>query len=277
MPELPEVETVVRTLRPRLLGRRFGPVDVRRASAIGLPDPVRFAAGLPGERVEAVSRRGKYILIDLASGKQLVVHLRMTGQLAFRPVGSRPEPHARVVIGLDGDDTLHFIDQRTFGKLYLLPDRDPMPLNGLASLGPEPLADDYTASDLYRALGRTRRIVKTALLDQTLVAGIGNIYADEALFRAGIHPERPAHTLAAAECERLHQALRQVLTAAIANRGTTFAHFRNAAGEAGGNQAHLAVYGREGEPCPSCGQSLVRRVLAGRSAHFCMTCQPLIG
>jgi formamidopyrimidine-DNA glycosylase len=276
MPELPEVETMVRTLRPRLLGRTFGPARILRASAVGAPAAAAFAAGLAGQTVSAVWRRGKYILIDLQAGGRLVVHLRMTGQLVFRPGRSRPGGHTRAVLPLDGDEALHFIDQRTFGKLYLLPDQEPGPVAGLAALGPEPLDEAFTVPTFAAALARTGRPIKTALLDQALVAGIGNIYADEALFLAAIHPATPARDLDEAAVRRLHGAVREALTEGIRNRGTTFAHFRNAEGEPGGNQAHLAVYGREGEPCPRCGHPLRRLVLGGRSAHFCEPCQPLI-
>jgi formamidopyrimidine-DNA glycosylase len=276
MPELPEVEMVVRTLRPHLVGRTLGPAQIHRASAIGWPEPAAFAAGLAGRTVSAVARRGKYILIDFQDGGRLVAHLRMTGQFAFQPVRARPTAHTRVVIPLDGGESLHFVDQRTFGKLYLLPDQTPGPVAGLATLGPEPLDDQFTPAALAAALARTARPVKTALLDQTLVAGVGNIYADEALFLAGIHPATPARALDAASVARLHGAVREALSLGIAHRGTTFAHFRNAEGETGGHQAHLAVYGREGEPCSRCGHHVQRRVLSGRSAHFCVYCQPLI-
>jgi formamidopyrimidine-DNA glycosylase len=273
MPELPEVETMVRTLRPHLVGRTFGAARILRESAVGWPAPAAFAAGLSGRTVDAIHRRGKYILIDLMGGGRLVVHLRMTGQLAFRPLRARPAAHTRIVIPLDGGEALHFVDQRTFGRLYLLPDADPGPIAGLAALGPEPLDPAFTPEGLAAALARTARPIKTALLDQTLVAGIGNIYADEALFLAGIHPLTPARDLDRERTAALHDAIRQALSQGIANRGTTFAHFRNAEGESGGNQGHLAVYGREGEPCPRCGGRLLRLVLSGRSAHFCAHCQ----
>jgi formamidopyrimidine-DNA glycosylase len=277
MPELPEVETMVLTLRPRLVGRTFGAARVLRDSVVGWPAPAAFAAALQGRTVLRLDRRGKYILIDLDDGSRLVVHLRMTGQLAFRPARSRPTAHTRLVLPLDSDEALHFIDQRTFGKVYVLPDQDPAPIKGLAALGPEPLGPGFTPALLGKALARTARPIKTALLDQALVAGIGNIYADEALFVAGVHPTTPARQVPAAAVKRLHGAIRTVLAQGIVHRGTTFAHFRNAEGEPGGHQGHLAVYGREGEPCRRCDNPLQRLVLSGRSAHFCVHCQPPIG
>ena len=276
MPELPEVETMVRTLRPHVEGRTFGRPTVLRDSAIGLPEPSDFCRQLTGQRAVTVSRRGKYILISLAAGGLLIVHLRMTGQIAFVAPDTAPTPHTRVVIPLDNGQALHYIDQRTFGKLYVLPDSDVSRLEGLATLGPEPLAAAFTAAGFRQALGRTSRPIKSTLLDQTVVAGIGNIYADEALFRAAIHPATPARALRPAQTRRLQEAIRQVLSDGIAHRGTTFRHFRNAEGEQGGHQAHLAVYGRSGEPCPTCGESLQRLVLSGRSSHFCPHCQPEI-
>ncbi|MBC7542594.1 MAG: bifunctional DNA-formamidopyrimidine glycosylase/DNA-(apurinic or apyrimidinic site) lyase [Candidatus Sericytochromatia bacterium] len=282
MPELPEVETMVRTLRPHLAGRTFGVPRIIRDSAIGSPEPHAFCLGLAGQTVTGVGRRGKYILVDLALGGRLVVHLRMTGQVAFRPLAAPPTPHTRVIIPLSPvaggeSESLHFIDQRTFGKLYLLPDQGAGPITGLATLGPEPLDAAFTAKVLQRALATTSRPIKTALLDQTLVAGVGNIYADEALFRSAIHPATPAKALRPGQIKRLYAAIVQVLNEGILHRGTTFMHFRNAEGESGGHQVHLAVYGRTGQPCGTCGATLQRLVLSGRSSHFCHHCQPQIG
>jgi len=235
------------------------------------------AAGsrLVGRRIVGVRRRGKYLLFDLDDGAHLLVHLRMTGRLV---VAGRDDPPLRfehLALLLDDGRDLRFCDQRKFGRvLHLLP-ADARALD--RRIGPEPLAPAFTAARLAAALRRRRGKLKAALLDQGLVAGLGNIYVDEALFRARLHPERRPDSLHPDEVARLHRAIRAVLREGIANRGTTFASFRDGYGAAGDNQANLRVYGRgrRGEPCPRCGRPLSVAVVAGRSSHFCGHCQPL--
>ena len=274
MPELPEVETVVRGLRPRLVGRRirrlrlYQPLVVKSSHG-------RFRRALAGARIAGVSRRGKYILLELrpANGRGRcfwVVHLGMTGQLyACRPAAPLLK-HTHVVAGLSSGDELRFRDPRRFGKMLLLAQRD-LP-DYFALLGPEPLRLSF---DRFRQLFAGRKApVKNLLLNQHRLRGLGNIYSSEALFVARIHPARPAGALRAAELKRLFRALRQVLREAIAGQGTTVSDYRTGEGLPGGYQNSLRVYDREGEPCPRCRTRVERLVLAGRSAHFCPRCQP---
>ncbi len=268
MPELPEVETVVRGLRDRLCGRTITRVEIHWPRTIAAPSPEEFAAGLAGQRICDVERRGKFIVVRLERG-DLLVHLRMTGQLLWRPTGETACcGHLRVALHLDGERLL-FNDARKFGRMYWVPEASAF----LAGLGPEPLDDSLTADALAARL-RTRRVpIKALLLDQRFLAGVGNIYADETLHAARIAPQRPANTLALAEVRALHAALRSVLRCAIENRGTTLSDYRDVQGQQGQHQEALQAYGREGQPCPRCGCAIERTRLRGRSSYHCPRCQ----
>jgi formamidopyrimidine-DNA glycosylase len=275
MPELPEVETIVRDLRPKLVGRTI--TGVRHCDwpkTVAPLDPAYFCAALGGETVLDVTRRAKYILLHLSSGRVLAIHLRMTGALTYDPVPHPAGKATRLIFTLDDDGELHFTDARKFGKVRLLtPDEVPAFLD---SLGPEPLPDDFTLARFRALLAGRRAQLKPLLLNQRVLAGLGNIYADEALFLARIHPLRVAASLTEDESERLYHAVRQVLTQGIANRGTTISDYRDGSGDKGRNQEALNAYGQRDQPCPRCGTPIVRLVVGGRGTHICPHCQQLV-
>lgn len=263
MPELPEVETYARGLRP-LIGRTFQGARVFWPRSVPT-GPDLLDARIRGQSIQDVTRRGKYIVFTLTDD-YLLVHLKMTGELRVAPAGDPPDPHARIVFDLDGGDELRFHDPRKFGRVYLVATASEV----TGALGPEPLADDFTPDSLAARLAKRRGRLKSLLLDQTFVAGVGNIYADEALHRAGLHPLRPAHTLSQEEGARLFAAIREVLAQGIANRGTHL----DWAYTQGTNQNALQVFHRHGQPCPTCGATVVRILVGQRGTHFCPVCQP---
>lgn len=274
MPELPEVETVARTLRPRLVGRTITEVETSGLPLRAPLDETCLARACEGARIEAIERLGKYLLVHLSSREVLLAHLGMSGrfvlasQQALRPA----HLHVRLVLG-DEDEELRYIDPRRFGMIVVYEAGEVGQAPELAVLGPDPLAEPFTPGYLLGALRGSRRDIKQFLLDQSQVAGLGNIYVCEALFRAQISPRRRTNTIGAKRAERLHQAIREVLEEALAHRGTTFRDYVDGAGEPGGNQFHLDVYGREGEACTACGTRVARLVQGARSTFFCPRCQ----
>src|SRR5438067_2866110 len=278
MPELPEVETIASELNVRLAGRAIAGTEVLWPPTVGHPSPEEFVAAAAGARIESVGRRAKYILIRLAGGGQIAIHLRMTGRLTIEPAQAPRDPYTRLVLRLDGGDELRFADTRKFGRFYLVPPGETLPLRSFAALGPEPLDEDFTpdrfaarvAAQGTRAAGRN---VKAALLDQRLVAGLGNIYADEALFRARIHPRRTLASLSAGEVGALHDAVVSVLRQALGRGGTSFSDYRTTWGRLGGFQEELSVFRKAGAPCPVCGTPIERNVVAGRGTYLCPQCQ----
>ena len=285
MPELPEVETVRRGLNRVSLHQPVRGGDVRLARTIEYPELADdFLAGMDGAQLAAWHRRGKYLLGELkrAGSKGelepagwLGVHLRMTGQLLWVARGEDVQTHCRVRLFFDGDRELRYVDQRTFGRLWLVPhdQRVEEVMTGLQKLGPEPFSDDFSIEYLAASLKGRQRPIKNALLDQRLVAGIGNIYADEALFMSGIRPRVASCRLTKKRIAKLHEAIVQVLTTSIESGGTTFSDFRDVHGTNGNYGGVAWVYGREGEACRNCGAEIVRLSLAGRSAHYCPKCQ----
>jgi formamidopyrimidine-DNA glycosylase len=271
MPELPEVEHVARQLREALVGRSIVGARVYWPRAIAGMEPEDFVARLTGRRVSGTGRRAKYLLIRLDDGDVLVVHRRMSGNLTLADP-SKEYPYTRVELCLDDGRRLLYTDPRKFGRLALVPG-DELP-TFFAPLGPEPLEDDFTPQVLAERLAGRQRPIKALLLDQGVVAGLGNIYADEALFRAGIHPLRPAASLTPDEIARLHAGIRGALQAGIDHRGTTFGRYRDVYDQAGENLGHVEVYQRTGEPCVRCGTPIQRIVVAQRGTHFCPHCQP---
>lgn len=275
MPELPEVETVRLSLRSALVGREIVGVRVGAfAGVIGDELPEVVAARLLGRRVVDMRRRAKYLIVDLDDGSVVLVHLRMTGSLTLVAATVEPVRFEHLAIELDGGMELRFADQRKFGRVLHLPADALTALD--ARLGPEPLSEAFTARALAGALRRRSGPIKSVLLNQEVVAGLGNIYVDEALFRSRIHPLRRANGLTEGEIRRLHGAVRSVLREGLENRGTSFSSFRDGYGTSGSNQGNLRVYGRgdKGLPCLRCGQPLVRLTIGGRGSHFCPHCQP---
>ena len=277
MPELPEVETVRAIAARELPGRTIAGVTFRDfPGVVGDVAPDAFGAMVTGRTIGQPERRGKYLLLPLDDGTALMVHLRMTGRLLVVPRELPPVRFEHLAIHLDGDRDLRFADQRKFGRVLLLPlDEARAHLDG--TLGPEPLERRFTADYLRGRLhGRTAPI-KAFLLDQRNVAGLGNIYVDEALYRSRIHPLTPAGSLSEPQVRSLVRSIRAVLRSAIANQGTTFSTFENPYGERGTNASALKVYGRarRGEPCVRCGSPLAWMRLGGRGTSYCPRCQRL--
>ena len=274
MPELPEVETVRRRLEPELVGRRLERVDIRDPRLTRPFDPAGVAAELEGELVAALDRRGKYLVFRFESGRVLLVHLRMTGQLLHANGDSLPaeDAHRRAVVRLDDGSDVIYRDVRRFGTWLLV---EPGELGPYLDdrVGHEPLARAFTPKRLGEVLVGRRAPVKAVLLDQRRLAGVGNIYADEALWRAGIHPRRPAGELADAEIAALHRSVRAALRAGIARHGATLSNYRQPDGASGRMQEEFKVYGRGGEPCDRCGTPIEKTRVAGRGTWYCPSCQ----
>jgi formamidopyrimidine-DNA glycosylase len=274
MPELPEVESVRRQLAPALVGRRFERVSIDDSRLVRPYEPAEVAAELEGELVAAVERRGKYLVVRFESGRVLLIHLRMTGSLLHAPAGSlQDDPHRRAVVRLEDGSDVAYRDVRRFGTWLLLEPGEAEPYLG-ARVGDEPLDTLFTAARLGERLAGRRTSLKAALLDQRTVAGIGNIYADEALWRARLNPLRPAAGLDRAELRRLHRAIRAALEHGLARQGSTLRDYRLPDGSVGSMQNEFHVYGRRDEPCDRCGTAISRTQVAGRTTWFCPKCQP---
>jgi formamidopyrimidine-DNA glycosylase len=274
MPELPEVESVRRQLEPVLVGHRLERVRIDDARLVRPYDPDEVAAELHGERVAAVDRRGKYLVVRFESGRVLLIHLRMTGSLLRAPNGSLPDdPHRRAVVTLDDGSDVAYRDVRRFGTWLLLEPGEAEPYL-VARVGDEPLDTLFTAARLGERLAGRRTSLKAALLDQRTLAGMGNIYADEALWRARLNPLRAASSLDRAELRRLHRGIRAALEHGLARQGSTLRDYRLPDGSGGSMQDEFRVYGRRDEPCDRCGTPIARTRVAGRTTWFCPTCQP---
>ena len=276
MPELPEVETIRRQLHPQVVGRHIHSARVTRPRAVrahGSPDD--FIRLLGQAEITDIVRRGKALLFLLDNGRALLVRLGMSGRLKTADPSSPREPHTHVVIALSGGVELRYIDPRTFGQMAVVEGHDPDSMIELGHYGVEPLDEAFTPEVLCRALAGKAALIQAVLMDQTKIAGIGKIYADEACFLAGIHPERSACTLTGDEIARLHAAIRNVLAKAVEARGTSSqdAAYRDAAGNVGGFQFHLHVYQQNGRPCRACGTLIEYRPFQGRRMHFCPCCQ----
>jgi formamidopyrimidine-DNA glycosylase len=275
MPELPEVETVRRRLAPVLEGRRFERVRIDDPRLTRPLDRDEVARELEGERVARVDRRGKYLIVRFDSGRALLIHLRMTGSLLHAAAGKLPDdPHRRAVIRLDDRSDVAYRDVRRFGT-WLLLEPDEVEAYVDARVGREPLGEAYKAKHLADRLRGRRAPVKAAVLDQRTVAGVGNIYADEALWRARIHPLTPAAALTPDEIRALHRGLRRALEQGIARQGSTLRDYRTLDGEPGAMQHEFKVYGRGGEPCERCGTPIEKIRVAGRGTWYCPSCQRL--
>lgn len=276
MPELPEVETVKRSLQPVLEGETITGVEVYYPGIIKKPGISEFRQLSAGKKIQKVERRGKYLLFQLSHGYTLVIHLRMTGQLILASKGEPYTQHTHVVFCLTNNKQLRFVDIRKFGLIFLIPSGNWQEAGGLSELGPEPLAEEFTL-DLFRTLlQRKRGILKAFLLDQKNIAGIGNIYADEVLFFAGLHPQRSVETLTEAEIETLYAAIRAKLAEGVEYRGTSVRNYVDGQGEKGGFQERLQVYDHAGLPCPRCGATLIKTSVAGRGTVYCPRCQGIL-
>jgi formamidopyrimidine-DNA glycosylase len=275
VPELPEVETVRQALEPVLLGRRIDRAEILDGRLTRPDEPEAVVAELDGERVHAVERRGKYLVVRFGSGRSLLVHLRMTGSFRTGAAGDLEEDaYRRAVLSLDNGADVAYRDVRRFGTWTVLEANELEPYLAVR-LGPEPLADAFTTRFLRdRLAGRTAPL-KAALLDQRTVAGLGNIYADEALWRAKLHPRREAGSLTAAETKRVHAAVREALEVGIARQGSTLRDYRQPDGAEGSMQEEFKAYGRLGEPCERCGTPIERIVVGGRGTWYCPRCQRL--
>jgi formamidopyrimidine-DNA glycosylase len=273
VPELPEVETIVADLRPHLVGRRIVRCELRFPAIVRHPEPETFVDSIAGLRIEELRRRGKYILAGLEGGPLLVIHLGMSGQLRLVDPATPIEGHTHVIFDLDDGRQLRYRDPRRFGRLLLGTEAALIASGTMPRLGPEPIDANFGADDLYVRLRRRRAPLKAVLLDQSTIAGVGNIYADESLYRARLRPDRMAGGLSRMSVRRLHEALRQALEIAIVNRGSSVDSYRDAWGEIGSQQDRLQVYGRAGEPCFTCGRPLALVRIAGRSTVFCRRCQ----
>ncbi|HWI55235.1 MAG TPA: DNA-formamidopyrimidine glycosylase [Desulfobacteria bacterium] len=273
MPELPEVETIRRSLQDKIKGKTFTGVEVFLEKMVKGVELKNLDAHLNGKKITRLDRRGKYLIIHLSGGLAMVIHLRMTGQLLYCSPEQETPKHTHVVFHLDDERQLRFVDQRQFGKVELVSARDLGTVSGLKTLGVEPLSDDFTRELFKKEIRNKRTKIKSLLLDQTFIAGIGNIYADEALFRAMIHPERVASALNTREVSRLYLSIKEVLIEGIENRGTSIKDYIDGDGAQGTNQGNLRVYGRDGEACVKCGRIIEKTTVGGRSSHFCPKCQ----
>jgi formamidopyrimidine-DNA glycosylase len=273
MPELPEVETVRTLLEPVLVGRTFEHVEIADPRLTRPHDPAEVAAELTGERVEAVERRGKYLVVRFESGRVLLIHLRMTGNVLVPGGALADDPHRRAVVTLDNGSDVVYRDVRRFGT-WLLVEPGEVGAYLAERLGAEPLERAFTTTGLATRLANRRAPVKAVLLDQRTLAGLGNIYVDEALWRAQIHPLTPANDVPADALPVLRRGIRAALRAGIARQGATLRDYRRPDGTRGRMQDEFKVYGREGEPCPRCGTPIEKVRIAGRGSWYCPSCQP---
>ena len=273
MPELPEVETIARILRlggpgqPSLVGRCILGANLLWERSLVEPSPSEFKQRTIGQVIEDIGRRGKFLYLRLTRD-WLLYHLRMSGDLLVKPAGTPPETHDRLVLGLDGDIQLVFNDARKFGRVWLVDEVDRV----VENLGPEPLDEGLTAEDLFNRLHATRRQLKPLLLDQTFLAGLGNIYVDESLNLAKLHPLIPANTLTQEQAGRLLESIRTVLRDGILRNGASIDWVYRG----GDFQNYFRVYQRTGEPCPACGTPIARIIVGQRGTHFCPYCQPVL-
>lgn len=274
MPELPEVETLRRDAEALLVGRTIRQVELLLPAVLRAPAPDAFCQRLEGASFTGARRRAKYLLLDLSTGDTLALALVIYGQLVLVPPDEPAPEDLLFRLTLDNDSALMASDPSHFTRVWLAPRREIGGLLGVNTYGPEPLEADFTPAVLGARLGRRRARLKGLLLDQHVVAGLGNIYVDEALWQARLHPSRRADSLRPAELEALHAAIRAVLEAGIADRGTTFHTYRDLRGAPGEHQHHLAVFQRQGRPCPRCGTTVIRTKLASRDTHLCPACQP---
>ncbi len=276
MPELPEVETVRRGLTKLVEGSTIKSVDVLYPKMVNLP-PKDFENALKGKKIDRIDCRGKYLLIRLSDHLTIVSHLRMEGKYDVEPDGAPLDKHTHVVFHLTDGRELRYNDTRKFGRMNLVDTGTEMSVAGLKTIGPEPTEQALTLDYITAIFKKSRKVIKPFLLDQSNIAGLGNIYADEVLWLSKINPKQPVNSLKPAQIKRLRKNIITEIQMAIDGHGTTVHSYSTAYGEAGNFQNHLNVYGRQGEPCPRCGTKIVKIKLAQRGTHYCPKCQPLRG
>jgi formamidopyrimidine-DNA glycosylase len=269
MPELPEVETIKRELYPHVIGRRFTDVTICDAKLVRQPSVEEFRRKLIGKKINSLKRRGKYLIFRLSDSIALIIHLKMSGALLLNP--EQINRHARVIFHLDNGSWLVFTDRRRLGALWLVENEQTI----IGKLGPEPLASEFTAELLAKRLQKHKAPIKAVLLDQSFIAGIGNMYADEALFAARIHPLRQANSLSPKEIRNLHKAIVNVLRSAIDSKGASVDTYKRPDGQFGTAHSNFSVAHRGGEPCPVCGTTIQRLAIRNRGSYFCPKCQKL--
>jgi formamidopyrimidine-DNA glycosylase len=269
MPELPEVETTVRALRPLLVGQTIVSTRNDWRRHIVMPEWEAFQVRIHGRTIQAINRRAKYLVFSLSDGETLIIHLKMSGRLLVIAKDVPADKHIHTVFGLGNGQELRFGDQRKFGRVYLVRE----PADVLAGLGPEPLEATFTTERLAQRLHGRRRVLKPLLLDQTFIAGVGNIYADESLFYARLHPQRTSDSLQPDEIEALHGAIQKSLQLGIDREGASIEMYVKPDGSKGDMQNAVMVFRRTGYPCIICGSPIERMVLGGRSTHYCPNCQ----
>lgn len=275
MPELPEVETIKETLKLLVQGKTIEKVDVFWANIIKQPDDTEmFKNLLEGQTFQSLDRKGKFLLFYL-DDYVLVSHLRMEGKYRLHDPEEEVEKHTHVIFHLDGGETLRYKDVRKFGTMHLFPKGNEHTEAPLVALGPEPFDEAFTMEYLYQKLKTSTRVIKTALLDQTLVTGLGNIYVDETLFRAGVHPLRKCNKITKKQAEAIRLAAIETLEEAIQAGGTTIRSYVNSQGDMGMFQQKLFVYGQNKKPCQHCGEEIIKMKVGGRGTHLCPQCQPV--
>ncbi len=270
MPELPEVETVKNELSPYVIGRHITGVTLFWEGIVRQPSVKEFHSRLIGQRITSIARRGKYLIVSLSSGDSLIIHLKMSGALLISQDSSEPPQYTRAIIHLDKETNIFFRDPRKFGVMWLVKDKNTV----VGKLGPEPMKAGFTPQVLAQRLNNRTAPIKAILCDQSFVAGIGNMYADEALFSAKIHPLRLGGSLSRDEVERLHRAIKEVLRTAIGNKGASIVNYLRPDGKLGTAHQEFKVAHRRGENCPICGTPLKRITVRNRGTYFCPKCQP---
>jgi formamidopyrimidine-DNA glycosylase len=271
MPELPEVETIKNELQPYLIGHPITSVTLLWQGIVRQPSVEEFCSRLIGQKITGIARQGKYLIFSLTSGEALIIHLKMSGSLLLKPASAEPDKFTRAILYLDNEASLQFRDPRKLGVMWLVKDKNSV----VGKLGPEPLETDFTPQILAQRLSKHMAPIKALLCDQSFVAGIGNMYADEALFYARIHPLRSGKSLSQQEIERLHRAIQQVLWAAISNKGASVDTYFRPNGQIGTAHLQFQVAHRGGQPCPVCGTPLQRLPIRNRGSYFCPKCQRL--
>lgn len=273
MPELPEVEAIKRVIEPQIQGLSIQSMDIRRSEVVAHPSADEFSQRLIGQTVDRMERRGKFLLICFRSGDRVILHLRMTGCLLLTPAGYPEEKHTHLVFQMEDGSELRFSDMRRFGRFWLIQKDEEDIYSGIGKLGKESSDPDFSAEYLLSRLAKRKKAIKECLLDQSIIAGIGNIYSDEILFRAKIYPARAANSLTGEEWERLARVIPECLSFFIEKNEITPEEYLETKGQDYRNTPFLQVYGHAGEPCPMCGEPLIRTVIGGRSSTWCPNCQ----